>query len=67
VEAAIAALGSDDERHTAMELLERRFPHSLADDRERDRAWRVLVRRGFEPELAYEAIRAHERGLGRVA
>ncbi|MBA3301414.1 MAG: RecX family transcriptional regulator [Thermoleophilaceae bacterium] len=67
VEAAIAALGPDDERETAMELLSRRFPHALADDRERDRAWRLLVRRGFERELAYEAVREHERGLGRAA
>jgi len=30
-------------------------------DRERDKAWRLLVRKGYEPELAYEAVRAHER------
>ena len=32
-----------------------------ADDRDRDRAWRMLVRKGYEPELAYDAVRAHER------
>ena len=34
-------------------------------DRERDKAWRMLVRRGYEPEIAYEAVRRHERGLDR--
>ena len=37
------------------------------DDRERDRAWRLLVRRGYEAELAYEAVRRHERGPGASA
>ena len=32
-----------------------------ADDRERDRAWQMLVRRGYTPEIAYDAIRAYER------
>ena len=34
------------------------------DDRERDRAWRMLVRKGYEPELAYEAVRQHARSAG---
>jgi regulatory protein len=50
-----------DELETALVLLERRFPHAPRDDRERDRAWRLLVRRGYEPEVAYEAVREHER------
>jgi SOS response regulatory protein OraA/RecX len=33
------------------------------DDRARDKAWRLLVRRGYEAELAYEAVRLHERRL----
>ena len=40
-------------------LLEQRLPPPR-DDRERDRAWRLLVRRGYESELAYEAVRRHE-------
>jgi regulatory protein len=62
-EAAAAAGGRDhgDELHRALELLERRMPAPPADDRERDRAWRLLVRRGYAPELAYEAVRGHER------
>jgi regulatory protein len=50
-----------DELSSALVLLERRLPQPPRDDRERDRAWRLLVRRGYEPELAYEAVREHER------
>ena len=61
VEAAVAAQDRDTELQTALLLLATRFPEPPADDRERDRAWRLLVRRGYEPELAYEAIRLHGR------
>ncbi len=53
--------GRQDELDTARVLLERRWPQAPSDDRERDRAWRLLVRRGYAPELAYEAVREHER------
>ena len=59
--------GRQDELDTARVLLERRWPQAPRDDRERDRAWRLLVRRGYEPELAYEAVREHERTAGRAA
>ena len=62
IEATLAAVAADDELAAAVELLDRRFPMPLPDDRERDKAWRLLVRRGYEPELAYAAVRAHERG-----
>ena len=42
-------------------LLSERFRGPLEDDRGRDKAWRLLVRRGYEAELAYEAVRLHER------
>jgi regulatory protein len=61
IEAVVAESGRQDELDTARVLLERRLPQAPRDDRERDRAWRLLVRRGYEPELAYEAVRAHER------
>ena len=61
VAAAIAERGRQDELDTALLLLGRRVPRPPRDDRERDRAWRLLVRRGYEPELAYEALREHER------
>jgi len=61
VEAASLDRSAAAELETAVLLLERRFPAPLRDDRERDRAWRMLVRRGYAPELAYDALRARER------
>jgi regulatory protein len=61
VAAAIGGRAHRDELDTALVLLERRLPDPPRDDRARDRAWRLLVRRGYEPELAYEAVREHER------
>ena len=49
------------ELRTALLLLEQRHPSAPEDDRERDRAWQMLVRRGYTPEIAYDAIRAYER------
>ena len=63
VESALAGITSQDELGTAVELLDRRFPMPFEGDRERDKAWRMLVRRGYEPELAYSAVRRHEQGL----
>lgn len=67
--AAVADRDPAEERAAAAELLSERFRAGLPDNRERDRAWRLLVRRGYEPELAYEAVRSHERGTagGRAA
>jgi regulatory protein len=67
IEAALCGQDRDSELETAVLLLDRRFPVPPADDRERDRAWRMLVRRGYAPELAYDALRAQERGGGRQA
>jgi regulatory protein len=60
IEVAIADHSREAELHTALMVLEQRLPPPR-DDRQRDRAWRLLVRRGYEPELAYEAVRRHER------
>ena len=59
VEAARA--GAGDELAAALTLLRRRWPIPPADDRERERALGLLVRRGYELELAYDAVRAHGR------
>ena len=61
VDRALARGQPGDELATARLLLQERYRTGLPDDRARDRAWRMLVRRGYEPELAYEAVRAHER------
>lgn len=63
VAAVVAGRERDDELTAAAALLGRRFPTRLEDDRERARAWRVLVTRGYDTELAYEAVRNHERTL----
>jgi regulatory protein len=49
------------ELDAAVELLRRRFPDPPADDRGRSRALGALVRRGYDLELAHDALRAHER------
>jgi regulatory protein len=61
IDAALCDRTRQAELGTALILLEQRFPSPPADDRERDCAWRLLVRRGFAPELAYEAVRELER------
>lgn len=66
IEAAVADRSREAELETALLLLEQRVP-SLRDDRERDRAWRLLIRRGYEAELAYEAVRRHGSGGERRA
>jgi regulatory protein len=60
IELAVADRGREAELETAMLVLRQRVSPPR-DDRERDRAWRLLVRRGYEAELAYEAVRRHER------
>jgi regulatory protein len=66
ISAVVADRSREAELQTALVLLARRVPPP-ADDRERDRAWRLLIRRGYEAELAYEAVRRHERTSGRQA
>ena len=56
IEATLASTDRSSELDSAVSLLRERFA-ATSDDRERDRAWRLLVRRGYEPELAYEAVR----------
>src|SRR3954449_6405263 len=55
--------GAEDELGVAVELLRRRFPAPPESDRDRERALGLLVRRGYDLELAYDAVRA----LGRKA
>src|ERR671916_318886 len=59
-----AALGGRDpyaERDAAVALLRRRLRAAPDSDRERERALGILVRKGYELDLAYEAVRAFER------
>ncbi|MDQ6835780.1 MAG: RecX family transcriptional regulator [Actinomycetota bacterium] len=52
----------ESELQRAVAVLRRRFPSPPTERRERDRALGVLVRKGFEAELAVEAIARHARG-----
>ncbi|MEA2378677.1 MAG: regulatory protein [Thermoleophilaceae bacterium] len=66
IELAVADRSREAELDTALLVLAQRLPPPC-DDRERDRAWRLLVRRGYEAEVAYEAVRRHESGARRAA
>lgn len=59
IEAAVSAQDPEEEMGAALELLRRRFPGPPATRAERDRALGVLMRRGYAPELALEALRRH--------
>jgi regulatory protein len=61
IDAAVSTHSRDSELRTALILLGQRYPRAPRDDRERDKAWSMLVRRGYTPEIAYDAIRAWER------
>lgn len=54
-----AALGErgHDELEAAVAVLERRFPAPPSTPRERDRALGVLIRKGYDLELAHDALR----------
>ncbi len=60
IEAALAGRSRESELSTAVLVLEGRLAPPR-DDRERDRAWGMLVRRGYQAEIAYEAVRRYER------
>lgn len=45
----------------ALELLRRRFPDPPRERRDRDRALGMLLRKGYEHELAIDALDAHAR------
>jgi regulatory protein len=61
IEAALGTQTADEAREAAVDLLRRRFPSAPTDDRGRERALGLLVRRGYDLELAYDAVRAFER------
>jgi regulatory protein len=60
-----AALAAGDAAETQLEaaltVLTRRFRTPPETDRDRDRALGFLVRKGYELEIAYDAIRAYGR------
>ena len=62
VASAVGAGDDHDELSAAVELLRRRIGRPPETDRDRERALGLLARRGYELELAYDAVRAFEHG-----
>jgi regulatory protein len=52
----------ETELDRALALLRRRFPDPPQDRRDRNRALGLLLRKGYESELALDALAAHARG-----
>jgi regulatory protein len=61
IEAALGEQGAGEELEAALAVLRRRFAQPPSHARDRDRALGLLVRKGYELELAYDAVRAFER------
>ncbi|MFA9269840.1 MAG: regulatory protein RecX [Baekduiaceae bacterium] len=61
IAAALAAQPAEDELQAAIALLQRKLREPPTDDRGREKALGLLVRKGYELEVAYDAVRAFER------
>ena len=61
IAAAIGVRDGATELEAALELLRRRCRVAPSNERERERALGMLVRKGYDLELAYDAVRALER------
>jgi regulatory protein len=59
VEQAVASGATGSEISRAVALLKRRFPSPPHDRRERERALGVLLRKGYDTELALDALAAY--------
>ena len=59
IAAALGGRAAGDELEAAVALLRRRVPEPPATPRERDRALGILVRKGYDLELAHDALRRH--------
>ena len=63
IAAALAQRDGEGELAAAVALLRRRWRDIPSTDRERERALGLLVRKGYELELAYDAVRALTRAM----
>ena len=61
VDAAVGSRAGDEEMDAALELLRRRFPQPPDTPRDVQRALGVLLRKGYELELAHDALRRHAK------
>jgi regulatory protein len=60
VAAALGDRGVESEREAAVALLRRRLGNAPQSDRKRERALGILARKGFELDVAYDAVREFE-------
>jgi regulatory protein len=61
IDQALSDSGDASELTAATAMLQRRWPRPPVDDRERQRAFGQLIRMGYESDVAYDALRVHER------
>lgn len=61
IAAALSGEHRDDELERALALLRRRFPDPPQERRERERALGVLLRKGYDSELALDAVSQYGR------
>jgi len=61
IAAAIGVRDEETELGAALDLLRRRCRVAPSNERERERALGMLVRKGYDLEFAYDAVRAFER------
>lgn len=61
IAAALRGRDFGTELDAALALLRRRWREPPSTDRDRDRALAFLVRKGYDLELAYDAVREHGR------
>lgn len=57
-----SGLEGSTELERALAVLSRRFPAPPHERRERDRALGLLIRKGYDPDLALDALAAYTRG-----
>lgn len=62
IESVVGSRGHSDQVGDAIRVLDQRVGTKPTDERERERALGMLARRGYSLEIAYDAVRAFERG-----
>lgn len=62
IESVVGSRGHSDQVDDAIRVLDQRVGTKPTDERERERALGMLARRGYSLEIAYDAVRAFERG-----
>lgn len=61
IAAALAAQDAEDELGAAVDVLRRKVRVTPVDDRAREKALAMLVRKGYALDVAYDAVRRFER------